>query len=139
MRGGSPERRANYMAIVPHCAFHLSVPLVFTPAAPRAAARNRKRGVALNEASPDDEVIKRSGFWRCPVLLASGLRCPHVAPSEYAAPEKKLCPRCGEKSDAPRTRTRLYDYTCINCTRKKNGYWERIKAKRKERYALTGA
>jgi hypothetical protein len=115
-----------------HCPFHVATEMVFEPRVDHGR-RLRRKGPTINDVDLSFDMRSRLGIFRCPVP-----HCAQVAAPEYVAPEAKLCPRCGEKSDATKERQRHRDYTCINCMRIRNGYWERLREKRAARYAATG-
>ena len=118
------------MPLAPRCKDHPGVTMVFHAATPAGPRRHK--------ASPEEKcdisgiVHRRAGIYRCPVE-----GCPRVEAPGYVAPEAKLCPKCGEKSDAPSYRAKSGDHQCINCRRIAQGYWDQLRKKRKERYAET--
>jgi hypothetical protein len=93
----------------PRCAVHLSVDMVFLTY-PRAKVRNRKRGKAINEASDGEAIVRREGLWRCPIPQCGRCSAPEDIPQPI-----KMCPRCGELSDAPKYRQAIYDHRCKKC------------------------
>lgn len=96
----------------PRCDVHLSVDMVYTTCQP-IKMRNRKRGQGINEASLDEAVMRRKGIWRCPVRS-----CGRCAAPEDIKQTLKMCPKCGEPSDAPKYRQIIYDHRCKNCWRR---------------------
>lgn len=110
------------------CSIHVAVEMVFTEPSPCGNYHMRKRGVnSKEEAEELNRIRNRKGLLRCPVAT-----CFRVETVEEKQ-EVKLCPKCKQKSDAPRYRAMIGDHVCKNCRRQLTKRWKRNRLARKLR------